>query len=102
VLLLAVASVIFPNEALFSFGIVILFSGVAFGPTYPIVAGGLTSIGSILMAGAPTGAIGTWSTHRLLDTVVGCTVALVANYLLWPRDREAKETLPVPEARVGS
>jgi hypothetical protein len=94
VLLLAVASVILPNEVLFSFGIVILFAGVGLGPPYPIVGGGLTSIGSILMAGAPTGAIGTWSTHRLLDTVVGCTIALVANYLLWPRDSEADETLP--------
>jgi len=43
------------------------------------------------MAGAPTGAIGTWSTHRLLDTVVGCAIALVANYLFWPRDRPAEE-----------
>ena len=55
----------------------------------------MTSIGSILMAGAPTGAIGTWSTHRLLDTVVGCTIALAANYLLWPRDKEAEEAVPV-------
>jgi hypothetical protein len=39
-------------------------------------------------------AIGTWSTHRLLDTIVGCAVALVANYLLWPRDSEADEALP--------
>jgi uncharacterized membrane protein YccC len=94
VLLLAVASVILPNEVLFSFGIVILLAGIGVSPPYPIVGGGLTSIGSILMAGAPTGAIGTWSTHRLLDTVVGCTVALVANYLFWPRDREADATLP--------
>jgi uncharacterized membrane protein YccC len=47
------------------------------------------------MAGAPTGAIGTWSTHRLLDTLVGCAIALVANYLLWPRDKEAQEAPPV-------
>jgi hypothetical protein len=89
VVLLAVASVILPNEVLFSFGIVILFAGVGLNPTYPIVAGGLTSIGSILMAGAPSGAIGTWSTHRLLDTVIGCAIALLANYLLWPRDPES-------------
>jgi MFS family permease len=94
VLLLAVASVILPNEVLFSFGIVILFTGIGLGPPYPIVGGGLTSIGSILMAGAPTRAIGTWSTHRLLDTVVGCAVALLANYLLWPRDSEADEAPP--------
>jgi uncharacterized membrane protein YccC len=95
VLLLAVASVILPNEVLFSFGTVILFAGIGLGPPYPIVGGGLTAIGSILMAGAPTGAIGTWSTHRLLDTLVGCAIALVANYLLWPRDTEAQEAPPV-------
>jgi hypothetical protein len=94
VLLMAAASVILPSEVLFSFGIVILFAGIGVGPPYPIVGGGLTSIGSILMAGAPTGAIGTWSTHRLPDSVIGCTVALVANCLLWPRDREADEAPP--------
>ena len=56
----------------------------------------MTTIGSVLMAGAPTGAIGTWSTHRLLDTIVGCTIALAANYLFWPRDTEAKEPAPAP------
>jgi uncharacterized membrane protein YccC len=95
VLLLAVASLILPNEVLFSFGIIILFAGVGLSPPYPIIGGGMTAIGSILMAGAPTGAIGTWSTHRLLDTVIGCAFALVATYLLWPRDSEAKETVPV-------
>jgi len=95
VLVLAVASLILPHALLFSFGIVILFIGIGLGPPYPIISGGLTSIGSILIAGAPTGAIGTWSTHRLLDTIVGCAIALTANYLLWPRDREAPPTVPV-------
>jgi Fusaric acid resistance protein-like len=95
VLLLAVASVILPNEVLFSFGVVILFAGIGLSPPYPIIGGGFTSIGSILMAGAPTGAIGTWSTHRLLDTVVGCAIALAANYVLWSRDSQAQETVPV-------
>jgi MFS family permease len=95
VLLLAVASLIVPNEVLFSLGIVILFAGVGLSPSYPIVGGGFTTIGSVLMAGAPTGAIGTWSTHRLLDTVIGCAIALLANYLFWPGDRETKQPVPV-------
>jgi hypothetical protein len=94
VVLLAVASVILPNEVLFSFGTVTLLAGIGLGPPYPIVGGGLTAIGSILMAGAPTGAIGTWSTHRLLDTIVGCGVALLATYLLWPKDGETEEAVP--------
>ena len=88
VLLLAVTSLIVPNEVLFSLGAVILFGGIGLGPPYPVIGGGLTTIGSVLMAGAPTGAIGTWATSRLLDTVIGCAIALVATYLLWPRDRE--------------
>ena len=97
VVLLAVASLIVPNEVLFSFGALILFSGVGLSPAYPIIGGGFTTIGSVLMAGAPTGAIGTWSTHRLVDTVVGCAISLVANYLFWPRDKATEEPVPVPE-----
>jgi MFS family permease len=96
VVLLAVASLIVPDRVLFSFGVVILFAGIGLSPAYAIVGGGLTSIGSILMAGAPTGDVTGWAGHRLLDTIVGCGIALVATYLLWPRDREDRETVPVP------
>jgi uncharacterized membrane protein YccC len=75
---------------------VILFAGVGLSPAFTILGGGFTTIGSVLMAGAPTGAIGTWSTHRLLDTLIGCAIALVATYLLWPRDEEADEPVPAP------
>ena len=95
VLLLAAASLVIPDRVLFSFGLVILFSGVGLGPPYPIVGGGLTSIGSILMAGAPSGAVGNWAERRLLDTLIGCAIALVATYLLWPRDSESEQSVPV-------
>jgi uncharacterized membrane protein YccC len=101
VLLLAVASLTVPNQVLFSLDIVILLSGVSRSPAYPVIGGGLTTIGSVLMAGAPTGAIGTWSTQRLLDTVAGCAIALIANYLFWPRDNEAQETPPVVSNAPG-
>lgn len=55
VLLLAVASLIVPNQVLFSLGLIILFSGVGRSPAYPVIGGGLTTIGSVLLAGAPTG-----------------------------------------------
>ena len=61
VLLLAVASLIFPDRVLFSLGIVILFAGIGLSPPYPVFGGGLTTIGSVLLAGAPTGAIGDWA-----------------------------------------
>jgi MFS family permease len=98
VVLLAVASLVVPDRLLFSLGVIILFGGIGLSPPYPIVGGGLTSVGSILLAGAPTGDVTGWAGNRLLDTIVGCAIALVATYLLWPRDREAKETVPVAAA----
>ena len=94
VVALAFASVIVPDKVLFSLGVVILFGGIGLSPPYPIVGGGLTSVGAILLAGAPTGDVTGWAGHRLLDTIVGCAIALLATYVLWPRDREAKETVP--------
>ena len=96
VLMLAAASLVVPDRVLFSLGVVILFSGIGLAPPYPLVGGGLTTVGSILMAGAPTGAVAHWAERRLLDTVVGCAIALVATYLLWPRDRTTEESVPVP------
>jgi len=96
VLVLAVVSTIVPEKVLFSFGIVILFAGIGLGPAYTLVGGALTTIGSVLLAGAPTGAIGPWAGHRLFDTILGCAIALLFTYLLWPRDDESQESAPVP------
>jgi uncharacterized membrane protein YccC len=96
VLLLAAASLVVPDRVLFSFGVVILLAGIGLSPPYPLVGGGLTAIGSILLAGAPTGDVDGWAVHRLLDTVVGCALALVATYLLWPSDEEEEAPVPVP------
>jgi len=96
VLVLAVVSTIVPEKVLFSFGVVILFSGIGLAPAYALVGGALTTIGSVLMAGAPTGAIGDWAGRRLIDTIVGCAIALFFTYLLWPRDDESEETAAVP------
>jgi MFS family permease len=96
VIVLAVASLVVPDRVLFSFGIVILFAGIGLSPAYQIIGGGLTTIGSVLLARAPTGAVGDWAQRRLLDTILGCAIALVATYLLWPRDRETQEPVAAP------
>jgi uncharacterized membrane protein YccC len=98
VLVLCVASVVVPDRVLFSLGAATLLLGVGLGLPYLIIGGGLTTIGSILMTGAPTGEIAVWAERRLLDTLVGCGIALLATYLLWPRDRsaDAEATVPVP------
>jgi uncharacterized membrane protein YccC len=98
VVALAVASLVVPDRVLFSFGVVILFTGIGLSPPYPFVGGGLTSVGAILLAGAPTGDVTGWAGHRLLDTMLGCAIAIAATYLLRPRDRETKEPVPVGAA----
>ena len=94
VVALAVASLVVPDRVLFSLGVAILFGGIGPSRAYPIVGGGLTSFGSILLAGAPTGDVTGWAGNRLLDTIAGCAIALFATYVLWPRDREVAETVP--------
>jgi uncharacterized membrane protein YccC len=95
VVLLAVASLVVPDRVLFSLGSILLLVGIGLSPPYPIIGGGLTTVGSILLAGAPTGEVAGWAERRPLDTVVGCALALVATYLLWPRDRATQDPVPV-------
>ncbi len=83
-------------HALLALAIAAILLGVTFRRTYPFVAGGLTAGGAILLVGAPSGAIGVWAAHRLLDTAVGCALALASMYLLWPHDR------PDAHAAAGS
>lgn len=68
-------------------GLLALLPAIAYAKRYPVLAGGLMAIAMIIFAGAPAHAIDTWASHRLLDTLIGCSVALAAQYLLWPRDR---------------
>lgn len=75
-----------PNWGLFAASIVLLILGVAYQPTYPVLSGAASAAGAVLLVGAPAAAVGTWAGHRLLDTLVGCALALVPMYLLWPRD----------------
>ena len=50
------------------------------------------------MAGAPTGDIAGWAGKPVIDTLVGCAIALIATYLLWPRDDETEAAEAVPVA----
>jgi uncharacterized membrane protein YccC len=87
VVLLGLLALVVPTSGLLALALVALLVGVAYTPTYPLIAGGLTAMGAVLLAGAPSGAIGTWAQHRLLDTAIGCALALGCMYLLWPRDK---------------
>ena len=85
-----------PDLALFSLGLLILLIGIGLSPAHPLPGGGLTTIGSILLAGAPTGDIAGWAGRRILDVLVGCAIALAATYLFWPRDTESEAPVLAP------
>lgn len=94
VALLGVLATVVAHQALFGAAIMLVFVGLLYGDRYPLPAGVATTMGTILFAGAPSGAIGTWATHRLLDTALGCGLAIAATFLLWPRD--APDADPAP------
>lgn len=87
VVLLGLFSLVVPDASLLYLAFASILVGVVYQRTYPLVAGGLSAMGAVLLVGAPSGAIATWAGHRLLDTVIGCTLALGSMFLLWPRDR---------------
>lgn len=94
VLTLGLLTLVVSHEALFGVAIVAVLVGMAYANRYPLPASSATTMGAILLAAAPTGAIGTWATHRLVDTMIGCGLALAATYLLWPRDLSAADPPP--------
>lgn len=50
-----------------------------------------------MFVGLPSGAVTEWAAHRLLDTLIGSALAVLALLVLWPRDRPKREA----EAGVG-
>lgn len=94
VVLVGLVALAVPHALLVATGVVLLLVGMAYGKRYPVLAGAATAMGAILLAGAPTGEVGTWAGHRLADTVIGSAAALAATFLLWPRDA-AEDDRPV-------
>lgn len=68
VVILALASLVVTTEILAALALVALLIEVVYQHRYPMLGGGLTAMGAILLAGAPIGAIGVWATHRVVDT----------------------------------
>lgn len=87
VIALQVLALVVNVEVLIALGTLALLPGIAYSRRYPVLAGGLTAFAVVVFTGAPAQAIGTWATHRLWDTALGCALALAAQYLLWPRER---------------
>jgi uncharacterized membrane protein YccC len=87
---LGLMALVVPIRVLFAIAVVFLLVGLAYSGRYPLAGSGLMSISAILMASAPRGDFGDWASRRLLDTLIGCGLAVVATALLWPSDPEAR------------
>ena len=70
---------------LYTLAVLFLLVGIAYKPTYPVQAGALSAMAAVLLVAGPSGDLGTWAVHRLLDTLLGCAMALASMYLLWPK-----------------
>ena len=92
VLLLTVLDRFIGGAVLFTVAILFLLIGIAYKRTYPLQAGALSAMGAVLLVAGPTGNLETWAGHRLLDTLVGCAMALASMYLLWPKDKPDEDT----------
>lgn len=86
VVLVWLLSLLLPDQVLFAAAIIFVLAGIAYQPVNRLWSGACTAIGAILLAGAPDGTIGDFAQHRLVDTAIGCALALLAMYLLWPHD----------------
>ncbi len=87
VLVLSVLGMVAAAGVLFAAAILFLLVGIAYKPTYPLQAGALSAMGAVLLVAGPAGDLGAWAGHRLLDTLLGCAMALASTHLLWPRDK---------------
>ena len=92
VLLLTVLDRFIGGAVLFATAMLFLLIGIAYKRTYPLQAGALSAMGAILLVAGPAGNLETWAGHRLLDTVLGCAMALASMYLLWPKDKPDDDT----------
>ena len=102
VALLEVLALVAPDSWLVVLGLVALLLSIALSPPYPLLSGGLGAMGAVVLVGAPAGDIGSWAGHRLLDTLIGCVLALASMYLLWPRDKAGDDAAPAGEGEEAT
>jgi Fusaric acid resistance protein-like len=77
--------------------IVLILVSVLVKDAYPLLAGALSAAGAVLIVGAPQGEVLPWAGARLLDVLIGCAIALVCMYGLWPHDRTENDQIGVSE-----
>ncbi len=89
-----VLALVLPTLALAAIAAIALVVGVAAQERHPVAGAALTALGAIMIVGLPSGAVTEWAAHRLVDTLIGASIALAAMLLLWPRDAPSDELSP--------
>lgn len=88
-----------PAEVIIGLGIVVLFVGLAwYQRSYTVFSAGI-SFTVVAIFGASDGSFANWAGLRVLDTLIGATIALVVGYLVLP-DRNSGD--PKAAGRVSS
>jgi hypothetical protein len=83
---LGLLALVVPARLLFAAAAAFLLIGLAYSGRYPLAGSGLMSIAAILFVAAPRGEFADWASRRLVDTLIGCGLAVAATALLWPAD----------------
>ncbi|MEZ5116313.1 MAG: FUSC family protein [Candidatus Nanopelagicales bacterium] len=86
VIAIGLLSLVVPVGALVALAVVALLGALLYSQRQPTLSAAMSAAAAALLVGAPTGAVAEWGGFRLLDTAVGCGLALLAGYLLWPKD----------------
>lgn len=92
VAVLILASALLPLWVLVGGAVLLVLLGTAYKAAFPMLAAAATTMGAIVMVGAPAGSITGYAALRLVDTLAGAGIALAFSYLLWPADRPDADT----------
>ena len=102
VVVLILLSALLPVWVLVGGAVPMVLLGTAYKASFPMLAAAATTIGAIVMVGAPAGSITGYAALRLVDTLAGAGIALAFAYLLWPADRPDADTPTSGGAALGA
>jgi hypothetical protein len=102
VAVLILLSALLPVRVLVGGAVLMVLFGIAYKAAFPMLAAAATTMGAVVMVGAPAGSITGYAALRLVDTLAGAGIALAFAYLLWPADRPAADTPTSGGAALGA
>lgn len=92
VVVVALAATLLPGAVLLVLALGGVVVGTAYKPVNEVLAGAAVAFAVVVLVGLPTASVASTAPYRLLDTVIGTSIALLFSYALWPRDRPNEGT----------